>query len=186
MRLARTIDEHIRGLPGSTQRLLRQMRRTIRAAAPETTETISYGIPTFKLDGKNLVHFAGYKHHIGFYPGSEAIRVFKAEFARYKTSKGTVQFPIDKPLPLALVRKIVLYRVATSTPPDPFVIVAGPARRAMANAGIDSVKQLARRTERQVANLHGMGPTALSKLKALLRKNRLKFKKEKYLPRRGT
>ena len=87
------------------------MRATIKAVAPGAGETIRYGIPTFTLDG-NLVHFAAYKKHIGFYPASSGIRAFKKELSAYKTSRGTVQFPIDKPLPLALIKKIVRFRVA--------------------------------------------------------------------------
>src|SRR3989344_6589991 len=106
----KTIDAFIRVFPKDIQGKLGLLRRAIRKAAPGASEAISYGIPTFKLGG-NLVHFAAYKNHIGFYPGSAAIRMFKKEFAKYKTSKGTVQFPLDKPLPLALVAKIVKRRV---------------------------------------------------------------------------
>ena len=105
------IDEYIALFPPETQRLLRQMRETIRAAAPQATEKISYQIPTFFLNG-NLVHFAAFKHHIGFYPAPRGIEAFKEELAGYGGAKGTVQFPIDKPLPLDLVRRIVEFRVA--------------------------------------------------------------------------
>jgi len=86
------------------------MRQTIRKAAPEAVEAISYGIPTFKLNG-NLVHFAAFRKHIGFYPTSSGIRAFKKEISTYKWSKGSVQFPIDKPIPYDLVKKIVRFRV---------------------------------------------------------------------------
>ncbi len=105
-----SIDNHISTFPPETQHLLQQVRETIKAVAPEATETISYGIPTFKLHG-NLVHFAGYAHHIGFYPGASSIRVFAAELSSYKTSKGTVQFPLDKPIPYDLIRKITVFRL---------------------------------------------------------------------------
>ena len=87
------------------------MRATIQKAAPAATEAVSYGIPTFKLEG-NLVHFGGFKNHIGFYPGPEAIEAYKKELAGYTCSKGAIQFPNDKSLPLALVKSITQYRVA--------------------------------------------------------------------------
>jgi uncharacterized protein YdhG (YjbR/CyaY superfamily) len=105
-----SIDNHISTFPPETQRLLQQVRETIEAVAPEATETISYGIPTFKFLG-NLVHFAGYAHHIGFYPGASAVLEFAKELSAYKTSKGTVQFPLDKPIPFNLIRRITEFRV---------------------------------------------------------------------------
>lgn len=89
------------------------MRETVQKAAPEAVEDICYRMPTYKLNG-NLVHFAGYKNHIGFYPTPSAIEKFKHDLTLYKTSKGAIQFPIDQPLPLELVRKIVLFRVKES------------------------------------------------------------------------
>ena len=104
------IDEYIAGFQSSTQTILRQLRETIRNIVPEAKETMSYQIPTFNLQG-NLVHFAAFKNHIGFYPGSGAIEAFKEELTIYESAKGTVRFPIDKALPLALISKIVQYRV---------------------------------------------------------------------------
>ena len=109
-----TIDEHIAQFPEDIQKKLQQIRELVKSLAPGATETIAYGIPTFRLNG-NLVYFAGYAQHIGFYPGSEAIEVFKQDLAGYKTSKGTIQFPLDQPLPLELIRKITLYRVQKNT-----------------------------------------------------------------------
>jgi uncharacterized protein YdhG (YjbR/CyaY superfamily) len=105
------IDEYITLFPKNVQDILETLRNIIRKSVPEAEETISYAIPTFKLNGKNLVHFAAYKNHIGFYPTSSGIAAFKKELSNYKTSKGTVQFPIDKPIPYNLVEKIVIYRV---------------------------------------------------------------------------
>lgn len=105
-----SIDEYIKTFPKDVQEILKGLRAAIRAVAPDTGETISYGIPTFVLNG-NLVHFAAYKKHIGFYPTSSGVLAFKKELSFYKTSKGTVQFPIDKPLPLPLISKIVKFRV---------------------------------------------------------------------------
>lgn len=105
-----TIDGYIATFPASTQALLQQMRATITKAAPDAEEAISYGMPTFKLQG-NLVHFAGYKNHIGFYPAPSGIVTFADELEKYKTSKGAIQFPIDEKLPVALIAKIVKYRI---------------------------------------------------------------------------
>ncbi len=107
---AKNIDEYISAFPGDVQKRLEEMRTTIRKAAPDAEETINYAIPTFKLNG-NLVHFAGYENHIGFYPAASGIEAFKKQLSSYKGAKGSVQFPLDKPLPLALVTKIVKFRV---------------------------------------------------------------------------
>lgn len=109
---AKTIDDYIAEFPASTRKHLEQVRRVIRAAAPGATETISYAIPTFDLDGRHLVHFAGYERHVGFYPGADGIASFEKELAAYKQGKGSVQFPLDQPLPVDLIRKIVVFRVA--------------------------------------------------------------------------
>jgi len=107
----KNIDEYISLFPKETQALLRQMRATIKEVAPDAEEVIKYQMPTFVLKG-NLVHFAAYKNHLGFYPVPTGIEKFKKELSAYKTSKGAVQFPLDKPLPLALIRRIVKFRVA--------------------------------------------------------------------------
>lgn len=106
----KTIDEYINTFPEDVQQLLNGLRQTIREAAPEAEETINYQMPTFTLNG-NLVHFAAFKNHIGFYPTPGGIEAFKKELSAYKGAKGSVQFPIDQPLPLALIRRIVKYRV---------------------------------------------------------------------------
>jgi uncharacterized protein YdhG (YjbR/CyaY superfamily) len=176
MRNARTVSEHIAGCAPPTQRKLQQLRRTIKTVAPGTTETIRYGIPTFQVNGKNLVHFAGYENHIGFYPGSKPIEAFRSELKRYKTSRGTVQFPIDRQLPLPLVKKLVRYALDLVLPPDPFAALAAPARHALKSVRIASLKTLVHKTEAEVAKLHGMGPNAMKQLKAALRKEGLRFK----------
>ena len=106
-----TIDEYIASFPDDVQGILETMRQTIKKAAPAAVETISYQMPTFKLNGKNLVHFAAFKHHIGFYPVPSGITAFQKELSVYKLGKGSVQFPLDKPLPYDLVKRIVLFRV---------------------------------------------------------------------------
>src|SRR2546425_10216351 len=104
-----TIDEYIKTFPEDVQRILEKMRQTIRRAAPGAEEGVSYQIPVFKLNG-NLVWFAAFKNHIGFYPTTTGIRAFKKELSVYKGAKGTVQFPLEKQIPYELVKKIVRFR----------------------------------------------------------------------------
>jgi len=106
-----TVDKYISTFPEETQQALNLIRNTIQKMVPEASETVSYGIPTFKLKG-NLVHYAGYKNHIGFYPGAAGIEAFQQEISKYKNAKGSVQFPLNQPLPLSLIRKITEFAVA--------------------------------------------------------------------------
>lgn len=106
----RNFDDYADQYPREVQQLLRKMRLTIWRAAPKATEKISYGIPSFALNGM-LVWFAAFKHHIGFYPGAGATARFKKELSAYKSAKGSVQFPFDKPLPAGLVTRMVKFRV---------------------------------------------------------------------------
>ncbi|MCA9733077.1 MAG: DUF1801 domain-containing protein [Deferribacteres bacterium] len=106
-----TIDEYIGNFPPEIQEILEKIRQTIRETAPEAKEKISYQIPTFTLNG-NLVHFAGYKTHIGFYPAPSGIEKFDKEVADYKTGKGTLQFPLDKSIPYKLIKRIVKFRIS--------------------------------------------------------------------------
>src|SRR5665647_750430 len=99
---SKTIDEYIAAFPKNIQSILEEMRQTIRNSAPKAEEAISYQMPTFKLNG-NLVYFAAFKKHIGFYPTSSGVEAFKRELAPYEVSKGTIRFPLDRPLPLKLV-----------------------------------------------------------------------------------
>ena len=105
------IDQYIHGFPTPVRSRLRKLRATIQRAAPLATEKIAYRIPTFHLNG-NLVHFAAFERHIGFYPGPTGIAAFRDALAKYKNAKGSVQFPHDEPLPLGLVAKIVKFRVS--------------------------------------------------------------------------
>ncbi|MCL5807719.1 MAG: DUF1801 domain-containing protein [Deltaproteobacteria bacterium] len=110
---SKSVDEYIAAFPEPVQQILEKIRETIKELAPAAIEKIAYGIPTFWLN-ENLVHFAAFKSHIGFYPTPSGIEAFKDELSTFKTSKGAVQFPIDKPIPLSLIKKIVKYRVATT------------------------------------------------------------------------
>ena len=107
---AKNIDEYIANFPTHIREILEKLRDTIRKAAPEAEETINYAIPTFTLKG-NLVHFAAFQNHIGFYPAPSGIEAFKKELSIYEGAKGSIKFPIDKPLPLGLVTKIVKFRM---------------------------------------------------------------------------
>lgn len=104
------IDEYISNFPEDVQKILEKIRQTIKKTAPEATEAIAYGLPTFKQNG-NVVHFGAYKNHIGFYPAPMGIEKFKKETAPYEAGKGTLQFELDKPIPYELITRIVKFRV---------------------------------------------------------------------------
>jgi uncharacterized protein YdhG (YjbR/CyaY superfamily) len=105
-----SIDEYIAVFPPGVRKILKQIRATIRKAAPHAEEAIKYRIPTFVLNG-NLVHFAAFKNHVGFFPTPSSIAAFKDELSRYESAKGSVQFPIDQPMPLRLIERMVKFRV---------------------------------------------------------------------------
>lgn len=109
-RKPQNIDEYIAGFPKEVQEILEKIRMTIRKAAPDAEETINYQIPTFTLQG-NLVHFAAYKNHIGFYPTPTGIAKFKNELSVYEGAKGSIKFPLDKPIPFGLISKIAKFRI---------------------------------------------------------------------------
>lgn len=110
MKTYTNIDEYISSFPKEVQSILQKVRTTIQQAAPDAVEAIAYGIPTFKLNG-NLVHFGGYKAHIGFYPAPRGIEAFKKELAPYEGGKGTIKFPLSEPIPYDLITKVVKFRV---------------------------------------------------------------------------
>jgi uncharacterized protein YdhG (YjbR/CyaY superfamily) len=109
--IAGSIDEYIAGFPPETQKVLEELRALIKSCAPDAIETISYAIPTLDLNGRHLVHFAGYERHVGFYPIPSGMEAFEAELKSFKRGKGSVQFPLDRPLPMDLIRRIVEFRV---------------------------------------------------------------------------
>ena len=111
MKNFKNIDRYIASFPTEVQTLLRKMRATIQRASPKATEAMKYGIPTFVLDGKNLVHFGGFAKHIGFFPTPSAIAKFKTELTKYNCSKGAVQFQLTAPVPWSLVAKMVKFRM---------------------------------------------------------------------------
>jgi uncharacterized protein YdhG (YjbR/CyaY superfamily) len=105
-----TVDDYIAGFPDTIQSILQQIRSIIREMVPDAEEVISYQMPTYRLLG-NLVHFAAFKHHIGFYPTPTGVEAFQEELALYQHAKGSIRFPLDQPIPYALIRKIVAFRV---------------------------------------------------------------------------
>jgi uncharacterized protein YdhG (YjbR/CyaY superfamily) len=106
-----TVDEYIATFPADTQAVLEKIRQAIHKAAPETVETISYSIPTFDLNGKHIVFFAGWKHHISVYPIPAGDEAFQQQLSRYKRARGTIQFPLDKPIPFDFIESIVTFRI---------------------------------------------------------------------------
>ncbi len=207
------VSAYIKSYPKETQQILNEIRKFISSLLPETAEeTMNYGIPTFKLNG-NLVHYAAYKHHIGFYPGAAGIAHFQADFKHYKSSKGAVQFPIEEQMPWDLIRRIVLFRInqniekasvkkkiKTCKNGHPFTKTSdclvcpicekerkpaadwmiglyAPARRALENAGIKTLKQLSAYSEADILALHGMGKSSIPVLKSALQQKQLEFKK---------
>ena len=107
----KNINEYVAGFPKDVQEILEKIRMTIRKAAPDAEETISYQMPTFKLNGTYLVYFAAFKNHIGFYPTPTGTAKFQKELAGYKSGKGSIQFPLDDPMPYGLITRIVKFRV---------------------------------------------------------------------------
>lgn len=182
---ATTIDDYIALAPAAAQERLHEIRAIIARAAPQAAEVISYGMPAYRQN-RVLVYFAGYERHIGFYPTSSGIRVFAKQLSQYKTSKGAVQFPLGQPLPAKLITDIVKHRVkedaaekaVLAKPKDDWTAgLSAPARRALTAAGIQTARQLAKYTEADILDLHGIGPTAMPKLRAALKGEGLAFKK---------
>lgn len=110
-----TIDEYIATYPGDVRERLEQIRETIKQEVPKAAESISYGIPTFKLNGKPLIYFGGYKHHIGLYPVPRGSEAFAEELSGYDGGKGTAKFPLDQPIPFDLIKRIVRFRASEIT-----------------------------------------------------------------------
>lgn len=108
--IPKDMDEYIAGFSKDIQKILEQIRATVKIAAPDAEETIKYAMPTFTLNG-NLVYFAAFRNHIGFYPVPTRNKAFEKEFSVYKTGRGSIQFPLDQPMPLSLITKIVKFRI---------------------------------------------------------------------------
>ncbi|MGN6800943.1 MAG: DUF1801 domain-containing protein [Ginsengibacter sp.] len=177
---AKNIDEYISSFSTSTAKLLKQVRMVVRKAAPKAEETISYGMPAFKYKGRVIIYFAGYKNHIGVYATPSAHEAFNKELSVYKQGRGSVQFPLDQPMPLDLISRMVKFKVKQQDEPvDDFLAgLSAPARRALQNNGIKTIKDLSKLTEADVLKLHGIGKTAIPVLQKTLKENGLVFKKQ--------
>lgn len=202
---AKNIDAFILVYPEPVRKKLEQIRQAVHRIAPEAEEAIRYGIPTFQLNG-NMLHFAAYETHIGFYPGPSGIDAFGELCRPFRTGKGTLQFPLDSPLPMALIRDIIRFRTeqqrqrksspkkklthvcknghqfvrtaacrvcptceAERNGASPWAALPTPARRALENAGVRTLKQLAGWHEQDLLALHGLGPSSLPKIRKLIR-----------------
>ena len=178
-----SIDEYIATFPKETQKIMEELRATIKAAAPEAEEKIAYHMPAFTLKG-NLVLFSTWKKHIGFYGTSNEIQEsLKNELSIYANEKGSLLFPLEEPLPLKLISKIVKLRVAENLKNaeiksgNEFLNLLGaPARRALEGKGITTLKQLSEFSELEILELHGMGPSSIPKLRNAMTAEGLSFK----------
>lgn len=115
MKTYNNIDEYIRDYPKDVQSILQKIRQIVKTVAPKGKEAIKYGLPTLILNGKNLVHFGGFKHHIGFYPTPSGTSAFTKELSAYEGGKGSIRFPLDQPIPYPLITKIIKFRVKENT-----------------------------------------------------------------------
>lgn len=180
------VEQYITAFPKNVQKRLRQVQQTIIQTAPDAVETLSYAMPAYKINGRPLVYFAGYKSHVGFYATPTGHEAFAHELSNYKQGKGSVQFPVDEPLPLDLIKRIVQYRLKetvtkTSKKAEPETLFGGlsaPAQRALAENKITDLLQLSGFTEKELLDFHGIGKSSIPKLTALLKGEGLTFKSE--------
>ncbi len=176
---AKNVDEYLAVFPEDTRRALEQVRAVIKTAAPDATETISYDMPAYKLNGI-LVYFAGYQNHIGFYATPTGHAAFKKDLAPYKQGKGSVQFPLNQPMPLKLIARIVQFRVKENEEKEKaksgfLHLLSGPARSALETAGITTLKKLGQHREKDILALHSVGKASLPVLRDALKKKGLSF-----------
>jgi uncharacterized protein YdhG (YjbR/CyaY superfamily) len=172
------IEAYIAAFPKDVQKILEQVRLTARKAAPGTEETISYGIPAFRYRGRVIIYFAGYKNHIGLYATPAGHAAFAKELSAYRQGRGSVQFPLDKPMPLNLIAKIVKFKVQQQAEKekDFFPGLSAPARRASQNNGIKTLKVLAKYSKVEILKFHGIGKTAIPVLHKALKEKGFDFK----------
>ena len=177
------IDAYLAAFPESVQKVLEQFRMAITKAAPDAEEIISYGMPAFKYKGSILIYFAGYKNHIGLYATPAGHPAFAKELSIYKQGKGSVQFPLNKPVPVNLISRIVKFKVKQREEQqnDFLPQLSAPARGALQNSGIKSLQQIAKYTEAEILELHGIGKTAIPKLQNILKEKGLSFKSARKL-----
>jgi uncharacterized protein YdhG (YjbR/CyaY superfamily) len=194
-RKAGTIDEFLAGVNAEQRAALETLRKDIQSAAPDAVEYVNYGVPAFRLHGKMLAGFGASANHCALYPGSLPIEVHAKELEEYDTSKGAIRFQPEKPLPAALVRKLVRTQAAELAPKaragstsrkttkrqtdggDFLSAIPAPARRALESHGVTTLKKLAGCSEDEILKLHGVGPGSIPKLRAALAKGGLAFRK---------
>jgi uncharacterized protein YdhG (YjbR/CyaY superfamily) len=176
-----SVDAYITTFPENVQKILERIRMTVIQAAPKAEETISYGMPAFRYKGKVIIYFAGYKNHIGVYATPLAHAAFQKELSGYKQGRGSVQFPLDQPMPLDLIKRMVQFRIKQQDEPltDILTGLSAPARRALQNNGIKTLPDLAQYTGAEILSFHGIGKTAIPILQKALKKKGLKFQEEK-------
>jgi uncharacterized protein YdhG (YjbR/CyaY superfamily) len=172
------IDAYVAAFPGDVQKILEQVRLTVRKAAPGADETISYGMPAFRYKGRVIIYFAGYKNHIGIYATPSGHAAFAKELSKYKQGRGSVQFPVDKPMPLNLIARMVKFRAQQQEEKeiDFLARLSAPARRALQNNGIKTLKDLAKYTVAEILQFHGIGKTAIPVLRKALKEKGFNFK----------
>ena len=172
------VNAYIASFPENVQKILEQIRSAINKAAPDAEETISYSMPAFKYKGNVIIYFAGYKNHIGLYATPAGHAAFSKELSIYKQGKGSVQFPLDKQVPLNLISRIVKFKVKQRDEQlkDFLPQLSAPARRALQNSGIKTLQQLAKHTEAEILELHGIGKTAIPILQNILKEKGLTFR----------
>lgn len=175
------VDAYIATFPEDVQTVLLRLRMTVKHAAPQSEESISYGMPAYRYKGRVIIYFAGYKNHIGVYATPVAHAAFQKQLTGYKQGRGSVQFPLDKPMPFDLIKRMVQFRVKQQEQPLTaiFTGLSAPARRALQNNGIRTIADLARHTETEILSFHGIGKTAIPILQKALKEKNLKFQKEK-------
>lgn len=183
---AANVNEYINSFPKATQKVLEQVRKTIKKAAPASEESISYAMPAYKLNAKPLVYFAGYEHHIGLYATPSGHAAFEKELSKYKQGKGSVQFPLNEPMPLDLITRIVKFRIEGNAEKEKkfLSLLSAPARRALENNGIKTLEQLSKHSEKDIIKFHGVGKTTIPILQKVLKEKGLAFEKEKNISKK--
>ena len=168
MSTSEAVDVYIETFDGEVKARLVEMRQLVRAEATGAEESIAYGMPAYKLNGRPVVYFAGYAKHIGFYATPNGHEAFAKEFAKYKQGKGSVQFPLSQPLPVELVRRVVRFRTGQTSgaiKSDELPYISKPALRALAAIDVTRTIQLRDYAEKDLLALHGFGPKAIRQLK---------------------
>ncbi len=172
------IDAYIATFPEDVQKILEQVRLTARKAAPGVEETISYGMPAFRYKGRILIYFAGYKNHTGIYATPSGHAAFAKELSKYKQGRGSVQFPLNKPMPLNLIARMVKFRVKQQAEKEIDFLpqLSAIARRALQNNGIKTLKDLTKYTEVEILQFHGIRKTAIPMLQKALKERGFNFR----------